>query len=292
VRHLVLLAAAGTALVAAGSASPSPSLLPGFEPTAYGSGAGTILAGTIPGRFAPVDPAGESYVYLPPGFTAARRYPVVYLLHGMPGTPRIYVGAPSHLARVAGELIAAGARPFIAVLPYAGPATHRGRAEWAGRWEDYSVKDVVPWTDGHLPTIPSRTGRTIGGLSAGGYGAVDIGLRHPDTFGTLESWSGYFHPLHDGPFADASAAELATHDPSLLVSREASRLRRLHTRFELSTDNVGHGPVAPAMTAAFASEVRRLGLPCAVWQVPASVRVPDYPEQLQHGLEYALAAAG
>ena len=279
-------------LVASGSASPSPSVLAGFESSAYSSGTGTVLAGTIPGRYAPVDPAGESYVYLPPGFTAARRYPVVYLLHGMPGTPRIYVGAPSHLARVAGELIAAGARPFIAVLPYAGPATHRGRAEWAGRWEDYLVRDVVPWTDSHLPTIRSAADRTIGGLSAGGYGAVDIGLRHPDMFGTLESWSGYFHPLHDGPFVDASAADLAAHDPSLLVRREAARLRRLHTRFELSTDNVGHGPVAPAMTAEFASEVRRLGLPCAVWQVPASVRVPDYPEQLQHGLEYALAASG
>jgi hypothetical protein len=286
VRRLALLVAGGLALVAAGSASPSRWVLRGFDFTTYGSRSGAVLAGAIPGRYAPVAPAGESYVYLPPGFTTARRYPVVYLLHGMPGTPGIYVGAPSHLARVAGKLIAAGARPFIAVLPYAGPATHRRRAEWAGRWENYLVHDVVPWADAHLPTIRSPAGRAIAGLSAGGYGAVDIGLRHLDLFGTLESWSGYFTPILDGPFVHASAAVLAAHDPSILVRKEAARLRRGHIRFELST-GIGHGPIAPALTMAFASELHQLGLPCAFWRVRTSVQVPDYPDQMKHGLAYA-----
>jgi len=290
-RLFVPIAAAGLALVAAGAASPSGFVLPGFGPTPYDTGDGVVLSGTVPGRYAPSEPAGQSYVYLPPHFTAEHRYPVVYLLHGMPGTPRIYVGAPSHLARAAGEVIAAGARPFIAVLPYAGPATHRGRAEWAGRWEDYLVHDVVPWTDAHLPTIRSPGGRTLAGLSAGGYGAVDIGLRHTDLFGTLESWSGYFRPIIDGPFVHASAADLAAHDPSRLVRKEVARLRRDHTRFELSTDNLGHGPVTPAMTTAFAAEVHELGLPCEFWHVPANVLVPDYPGQMKRGLAYAFGPA-
>jgi hypothetical protein len=290
VKHLALLVAAGIALVAAGTASPSRSLLPGFDFTSYGTATGTVLAGAIPGKYAPVDPAGSSYVYLPPGFTTERRYPVVYLLHGMPGSPRIYVGAPSHLALVAKQLIASGARPFIAVVPYAGPAKHRGHAEWAGRWEDYLVHDVVPWTDRYLPTIRSAAGRTLGGLSAGGFGAVDIGLRHPGLFGTLESWSGYFRPLHDGPFVDASAADLAAHDPSLLVRREAPRLRDV--RFELSTDNLGHGPVSPEMTTAFVSELHSLGLRCAYWHVPASIYTTDYGAQMRHGLAYAFDLAG
>ena len=283
------LAVLVVAFVAPGPASPSPSVLPSFAPTQYSSGGGIVLGGTIPGRYAPAARAGLSYVYLPPHFSTSRRYPVVYLLHGMPGTPRIYVGAPTHLARVAGALIAAGAHPFIAVLPYGGPETHRGRAEWAGRWEDYLVRDVVPWADAHLPTIRSPAGRTIAGLSAGGYGAVDIGLRHLELFGTLESWSGYFHPILDGPFVHASAADLAAHDPSLLVRTEAARLSRDRTRFELSTDNLGHGPITPAMTSAFAAELHRLGLWCELWHVPASVRIPDYPGQLRHGLEYAFS---
>jgi enterochelin esterase-like enzyme len=286
VKRLALTAAVVVAFVAAGTASPSVSVLPGFSPTQYDGGGGTVVAGTIPGRYAPVAPAGKSYVYLPPGFSTTHRYPVVYLLHGMPGTPRIYVGAPSHLARVAGQLVASGARPFIAVLPYAGPATHRGRAEWAGRWEDYLVHDVVPWADAHLPTIRSAAGRTIAGLSAGGYGAIDIGLRRLGLFGTLESWSGYFHPILDGPFVHASAAYLAAHDPTLLVRKEAARLRRDHVRIELST-GIGHGPVTPALTTAFAAELHRLGLQCELWQVPTSVFVPDYPGQMKHGLAYA-----
>jgi S-formylglutathione hydrolase FrmB len=286
VGRLALLVAGFVALVSTGPASTANPVLPGFSATPYSTAGGIVLGGTIPGRYAPPAPR-SSYVYLPPGFTTSERYPVVYLLHGMPGTPRIYVGAPSHLARVDGELIAAGARPFIAVLPYAGPATHRGRAEWAGQWENYLVHDVVPWTDAHLPTIRTGAGRTVAGLSAGGYGAVDIGLRHPGMFGTLESWSGYFEPLLDGPFVHASAAVLAAHDPTLLVRKEAARLRRDHVRFELSTDNLGHGPIAPAMTSAFAAELQRLGLPHELWRLPASIRVPDYPGQLKRGLAYA-----
>ena len=68
-----------------------------------------MWAGTIPGAYAPEDP-GPSYVYLPPRFSRLDRYPVVYLLHGLPGDPRIYVRA-SHLARVADRLIASGAPP-------------------------------------------------------------------------------------------------------------------------------------------------------------------------------------
>ncbi len=281
-----LPAIAVVAFVAAGTASPSTAVLPGFAATPYDGGGGTVVGGIIPGRFAPATP-GESYVYLPPGFSTKHRYPVVYLLHGMPGSPRIYVWT-SDLGGVARRLVDSGARPFIAVAPYAGPARHRARAEWAGRWEDYLVHDVVPWTDAHLPTIRSAAGRTIAGLSAGGYGAVDIGLRHLDLFGTLESWSGYFHPIHDGPFVHASARYLAAHDPSLLVRKEAARLRRDHTRFELST-GIGHGPVRPELTSAFAAELHRLEIGCEFWRVPTSVRVPDYPGQMKHGLAYAFA---
>jgi enterochelin esterase-like enzyme len=53
----------------------------------------------------------------------------------------------------------------------------------------------VPWTDANLPTVADRAGRILAGLSAGGYAAVDIGLRHPFMFSTLEAWSGYFRPL-------------------------------------------------------------------------------------------------
>ena len=75
----------------------------------------------------------------------------------------------------------------------------RYRGEWTGLWENAGVESVVPWVDAHLPVIRNRAGRILAGLSAGGYGAVDIGLRHPLLFWrTLESWSGDFGAPHDG----------------------------------------------------------------------------------------------
>ncbi len=286
----VLLAGvmAASALAFTATASPSTTAIPGFTPTSLyqGPSGGTVWTGTIPGKYAPSNP-GPSFVYLPPHYSLTSRYPVVYLLHGMPGSPLSYVHG-ANLAQFADQLISQGAKPFIAVVPYAGPATHRGLAEWAGQWENYIVDNVVPWTDATLPTIPSAADRVIGGLSAGGYGAVDIGLRHPQLFGTLESWSGYFTPFRDGPFVHASPSNLAAHNPSLLVRREAPLLRRLGVKFELSS-GVGHGTITPAMTTTFATELQSLHLPYTIWDVPRTINGPDYHDQIHHGLAYALA---
>src|SRR5690242_5629065 len=121
--------------------------------------------------------------YLPPGATAGRRYPVVFFLHGFPGSPYQFVDG-LRLAETADTEIESGhLPPFVAVVPPAGLDVHHG--EWSGVWEDFLVRDVVPWVNAHLPVTGDPAGRTLAGLSAGGYGAVDIGLRHPRLFGTL-----------------------------------------------------------------------------------------------------------
>src|SRR5438874_9489397 len=90
----------------------------GWLPAGHGPDGGTVWAGRIPNTLLP--DRRLSGIYLPPGFTPARRYPVVYLLHGMAGSPSsIYRGM--RLAEVADGMIARGAPPFIAVMPVAGP---------------------------------------------------------------------------------------------------------------------------------------------------------------------------
>jgi S-formylglutathione hydrolase FrmB len=288
VRFFVFSAALVIGLAATAAAAPSP--LGSFAKVETGPAGGTVWKGVIPGSGAGAT-GRASYVYLPPGFSRRAGYPVVYLLHGLPGGPTSYVYS-LRLADAADRLVSHGViRPFIAVAPPAGPNGRRPGyydGEWAGPWEDYLVRDVVPWVDTTLPTIASTAGRTIGGLSAGAFGAVSIGLRHPELFGTLESWSGYFRPLPDGPLAHASRPELAAHDPSLLVRRDAPLLRRLGVRFELST-GVGHGSITPALTMRFARELRSLGLAYSLWRVPEQVRGPDYRDQMIRGLRYALA---
>jgi hypothetical protein len=121
-----------------------------------------------------------------------------------------------------------------------------------------------PWSAAHLPLSGRRADRGIAGLSAGAYGAIDIALRHPGLFGVAESWSGYFRPFRDGPLAHATSAELAAHNPTLLVRRESSLLRREHVRFYLAT-GFNHGGIFRRWTYMFARELRGLRLPYHLW---------------------------
>jgi len=243
--------------------------LVGFALLATGPAGGTVWQGTIPPSARP------SIVYLPPGFTPAHRYPVVFLLHGMPGAPTGFVRA----LRLAGTADGIG-RPFIAVAPVAGPSG-RYRREWAGRWEDYVVRDVIPWVSSTLPTGP----RTIAGISAGGFGAMDIALRHPGLFGTVESWGGYFVPFADGPLLGASRQQLQAHDPASLIRREARVFRRV--RFFLSSGPT-HGDVLQSQTRAFGAELGALRIPHVTWLL--HTRKADWRAQLTQGLRYAVGA--
>ena len=254
--------------------------LPGFTTVTSEPSGGQLLHGTFPGTARP------GFVYLPPRFDPARRYPVVYLLHGMPGSPSEYPDG-TELGRFADAAIAAGTlRPFIGVMPAAG--TKPGyNGEWAGPWETALVDRVLPWVDASLPTIASPAGRVIAGLSAGGYGAVDIALRNPNVFGAVEAWSAYFKPLHDGPFKHATAHMLAANDPTLLAKREAARLRAAGMRFFVSTGPFHSHWIARGTSRHFADELERLGLPTTYRAF--SDRRGEWRKQLDAGLDWAFA---
>ncbi len=274
-----------SALAAAVLALAAPAA--GWTQAATGPDGGSVWLGRIPNTF--VADNRLSALYLPPGYDPRRRYPVVYLLHGMRGSPSSIVDG-LHLADVADGLIATGSTPFIAVIPVAGPTVHPNSGEWAGVWEDYLVRDVVSWTDANLPTIASPAGRALEGLCAGGYGALDIGLRHPGIFGTLGSWEGYFAPVfRDGPFVAASAAQLRAHDPSLLVRSEAPTLRRAGVRFYVSVGG-NHGHIRRAWSLAFARELHTLHLPHDLWLLPRRRRGHFWSATLPSALAYAAAA--
>jgi S-formylglutathione hydrolase FrmB len=257
-------------------------ILPGFVPLAAGPHGGEVLKGTFPQSYR------AGYVYLPPGYSPQRRYPVVYLLHGMPGSPTEYL-AGTGLVSFADDGIAAGRlRPFIAVLPPAG-VDEKYNGEWAGLWEREVVDGVVPFVDSHLSTIASPSGRVIGGLSAGGFGAVDIALRNPALFGRVESWSGYFHPLRDGPFRDATSAQLRANDPYVLASQDGTQLVRRRTRFFLSSGPFHSHWFRPADTWSFARLLRGLGIPVTTYSF-GKLR-GEWRAQFDAGLTWALGSS-
>lgn len=278
---VVFVAAFANGSAAHGQQAPP---LPGWTQVRVGVDGGTVWTGSIPNS--QVHDSRDGAVYLPPHFDRTRRYPVLYLLHGLPGSPSSYY-AGVDLADVADATIAATRRPFIAVMPVGGPTTNADKAEWAGVWERYVVHDVVPWTDAHLPTIAERRARALAGLCAGGYGAMDIGLRHVGLFGTLESWEGYFAPVfRDGPFVGAPPAVLAANDPTRLLRREAPLLRRLGTRFYVSVGG-NHGQILRRWSLAFDALAGRLGLPHDLWLLPAAERGHFWRATVPSALAYA-----
>ncbi len=279
---LVGVSLAGLALAGGAHRAALPA---GFHQIAVGPDGGTVVQGWIPNKVVPRF-FRPTVVYLPPGYDPAHRYPVVYLLQGFPGSPYQYVDGID-LPSYADPRIAGGSLPpFIAVIPPAGIDAYHG--DWTGVWEQYLVRDVVPWADANLPTIADRAGRILAGLSAGGYGAVDIGLRHPLLFSTLEAWSGYFHPLRAGALVHARPAGLRAHDPSLLARREAPLLRRLRTRIFLSSGTT-HDRETAAGTRTFSTELRGLRLGHRLWLAPGGHDGRLWRSQLPAALGYALA---
>ena len=135
-------------------------------------------------------------VYLPAAYrTSGVRYPVVYFLHGLPASSTAYQGS-SFLADALDRTV----RSAIIVAPQ-GARDNDSDPEYLdwgrGRnWETAITRDIVQYVDSHFRTIPSRRGRAIVGLSAGGYGAVLLALHHLWSFSVVESWSGYFHPTN------------------------------------------------------------------------------------------------
>ena len=100
-------------------------------------------------------------VYTPAGYDGKKRYPVLYLLHGMGGDENAWAEL-GRAAQIMDNLIAQGkAKPMIV--------------------ED-SFDDIVKYVDTHYRTIAKREGRAVCGLSMGGGHTFGISLLMPRTF--------------------------------------------------------------------------------------------------------------
>jgi S-formylglutathione hydrolase FrmB len=200
---LALAAAAATTLALGAWRSAGDPLPPGvIGEDSYASAA---LQGRLP--FA---------VYLPPGYSTdtKTRYPVIYFLHGLPAAPYTFRG----IGYVAQALEHTGQRAIIvAPLGARDGDTDPEYLDWGpGRnWETAVALELPAYDDANYRTIPTRRGRALVGVSAGGYGAVLLGIHHLDSFAVVESWSGYFHPTNP---AGTTALELGSTDADARAS--------------------------------------------------------------------------
>jgi enterochelin esterase-like enzyme len=134
-------------------------------------------------------------VYTPPGYTTDRKYPVLYLLHGIGGDETEWqrFATPDLLLD---NLIAEGkAEPMIVVMPN-GRAQKNDRAEGDmmaaapafAVFERDLLDDVIPAIEARYSVDPNREKRAVAGLSMGGGQSLNFGLGHLDTF----AWVGGF----------------------------------------------------------------------------------------------------
>src|SRR5262249_18433230 len=90
-------------------------------------------------------------------------------------------------------LIAAGMPEMILVLPDC--YTRFGGSQYldstaTGRYETHVVAELVPWADRTYRTLAVRAHRGVAGKSSGGFGALTLGMRHPELFAAVACHSG------------------------------------------------------------------------------------------------------
>jgi pimeloyl-ACP methyl ester carboxylesterase len=139
-------------------------------------------------------------VYLPPGYANSKtRYPVIYMLHSLnwsnersfaPGS----AAQPTFDRAIADRVIP----PFIVVAPdYTTPqvGSFFANSSTTGRWEDYTLQEVIPYIDSNYRTLARVESRAIMGDFMGGYGALLYAFRHPEVFSSVYA----MHPVGTGP---------------------------------------------------------------------------------------------
>ena len=118
------------------------------------------------------------------GSSKNRRYPVLYLLHGLGGSAADWVSKRAHLADYAAQY------PFIIVVPEGKDGWYTDGLAPREKFESYFVEELIPDVDRRFRTLPTREGRAVAGLSMGGYGSMKFALKHPDLFAFAASMSG------------------------------------------------------------------------------------------------------
>jgi enterochelin esterase-like enzyme len=144
-------------------------------------------------------------VYTPPGYSKDKKYPVLYLLHGIGGNEReewAKGGVPHVILDnlIADKMI----EPMIVVLPNGNATTNKAPAAdaggsggrrgfgdltgWGKPFENDLIKDVIPFIEANYSVKADRESRALAGLSMGGGQSLNIGLANLDTF----AWVGGF----------------------------------------------------------------------------------------------------
>jgi enterochelin esterase-like enzyme len=178
----------------------------------------------------------EFYVYTPPGYSTSRRrrYPVLYLFRGAASEWINKEQDPTRAGRnvvdVFEELLVAGSvGPMILVFPgtssddnsvpgmvtnFKSPHLTSKPGIGTGQFEDFFVREMIPYVDARYRTIASRGGRGVAGFSLGGFMSAKLAAKFPEMFSTVGAFDGtHFYAADDRANVDAARDAITFHNP-------------------------------------------------------------------------------
>ncbi|MGY4537620.1 S-formylglutathione hydrolase FrmB [Mucilaginibacter sp. UYNi724] len=128
----------------------------------------------------------KAVVVKPADYSASKKYPVMYLLHGFSGNYSDWIKKIPAITKLADTY------HMLIVCPDGNFAGWYFDSPISKEWmyETYIGTELVSYIDKHYSTIANRKGRAITGLSMGGHGALFLAFKHQDVFGAAGSMSG------------------------------------------------------------------------------------------------------
>ncbi len=175
------------------SPSPSQTSIPQIGACAT---PGRIVSGSFPSR---IDGPDRAYrIYLPPCYGEdGRSYPALYLFHGGAQSDDHWDNLGVGVA--AEELISSGVIPPLLIIMPDGGELANNSSGGPGSFEGLILDNLVPFIESNFCAWSEPQGRAVGGISRGGYWALEIAFRHPDLFSSVGGHSAALLDTDAGP---------------------------------------------------------------------------------------------
>ncbi|MGB8524312.1 MAG: alpha/beta hydrolase family protein [Candidatus Acidiferrales bacterium] len=128
-------------------------------------------------------------VILPPSYDSGKqRYPILYFLHGLGSNAQLLIDQGG--MDLVNDLWAQNKiGEFVIVTPDAGRSFYINSRDGKVRYEDFFIRELIPYIESHYRVRSERQYRGIGGVSMGGYGSLRFAFRYPQMFGSVSAHS-------------------------------------------------------------------------------------------------------
>ena len=137
----------------------------------------------------------RALIYTPPGYSKNKKYPVLYLLHGIGGDEKEWFNQGQPQVILDNLYAEKKVEPMIVVLPNGramkddrATGDVYGKAAAFATFEQDLLKDLIPYVEKTYPVIKDSEHRASAGLSMGGGQSLNFGLGNLDKF----AWVGGF----------------------------------------------------------------------------------------------------